>query len=66
MYSSLLDAGIGLGFGDGCSGPYLKFGTMHTATTEATSFIPSEWPSMTRTEGAVYSALNLNTGQMAI
>ncbi|KDQ61734.1 hypothetical protein JAAARDRAFT_520067 [Jaapia argillacea MUCL 33604] len=29
-----------------------KFGTMRTYTTEATSFVPSEFPSMTRTEGS--------------
>ena len=58
-YSSLLDAGIGLGFGGRSgsgSGPCAKFGTMRTATTEATSFIPSEWPSITRTEGSAMAA----------
>ncbi|KAH8997822.1 hypothetical protein EDB86DRAFT_2828677 [Lactarius hatsudake] len=59
-YSSLLDAGFGLGFsarrsGSG-SGPYGKFGTIRTVTTEATSFIPSEWPSLTRTEGSAMAA----------
>ncbi|KAH9852020.1 Pkinase-domain-containing protein [Lenzites betulinus] len=29
-----------------------KFGTMRTVTTEATSFVPSESPSITRTEGS--------------
>ena len=55
-YSSLLDASMGIGFGGGRSGPYAKFGTMRTVTTEATSFIPSEWPSMTRTEGSAMAA----------
>lgn len=58
-YSSLLDAGIGLGFSGGRgsgSGPYGNFGTIRTVTTEATSFIPSEWPSMTRTEGSAMAA----------
>ena len=59
-YSSLLDAGFGLGFSGGrsgsSSGPNGKFGTMRTATTEATSFIPSEWPSLTRTEGSAIAA----------
>ncbi|KAH9166815.1 Pkinase-domain-containing protein [Lactarius sanguifluus] len=45
-YSSLLDAGFGLGFSAGRSGsgsgPYGKFGTIRTVTTEATSFIPSD------------------------
>ena len=54
-YSSLLDGGrIG-----SASGPYYgngKFGTIRTVTTEATSFIPSEWPSMTRTEGSAMAA----------
>ncbi|KAH8997825.1 Pkinase-domain-containing protein [Lactarius hatsudake] len=59
-YSSLLDAGFGLGFSAGRSGsgsgPYGKFGTIRTVTTEATSFIPSEWPSLTRTEGSAMAA----------
>ncbi|KAH8997816.1 hypothetical protein EDB86DRAFT_3076353 [Lactarius hatsudake] len=59
-YSSLLDAGFGLGLsarrsGSG-SGPYGKFGTIRTVSTEATSFIPSEWPSLTRTEGSAMAA----------
>ena len=58
-YSSLLDS-FGLGFGGGRSGsgsgPYGKFGTIRTVTTEATSFIPSEWPSLTRTEGSAMAA----------
>ncbi|KAI9435345.1 Pkinase-domain-containing protein [Lactarius indigo] len=59
-YSSLLDAGFGLGFSAGRSGsgsgPYGKFGTIRTVTTEATSFIPSEWPSLTRTEGSAMAS----------
>ncbi|KAH8996590.1 hypothetical protein EDB83DRAFT_2559153 [Lactarius deliciosus] len=59
-YSSLLDAGFGLGFSAGRSGsgsgPYGKFGTIRTVTTEATSFIPSEWPSLTLTEGIAMAA----------
>ncbi|KAH8996588.1 hypothetical protein EDB83DRAFT_2534349 [Lactarius deliciosus] len=59
-YSSLLDAGFGLGFSAGRSGsgsgPYGKFGTIRTVTTEATSFIPSEWPSLTLTEGSAMAA----------
>ncbi|KAI9449935.1 Pkinase-domain-containing protein [Lactarius psammicola] len=65
-YSSLLDAGFGLGFSGGRSGsgsgPYGKFGTIRTVTTEATSFIPSEWPSMTRTEGSAMAAPNGHVG----
>jgi hypothetical protein len=70
-YSSLLDAGIGLGFGGGRSGsgsgPYGKFGTIRTVTTEATSFIPSEWPSITRTEGSAMAAsmLGCDDGDVA-
>jgi hypothetical protein len=70
-YSSSLDAGIGLGFGGGRSGsgsgPYGKFGTIRTVTTEATSFIPSEWPSMTRTEGSAMAAsmLGCDDGDVA-
>jgi hypothetical protein len=52
-YSSLLDAGIG---NARSSGAYGKFGTIRTVTTEATSFIPSEWPSMTRTEASAVAA----------
>ncbi|KAH9028019.1 hypothetical protein EDB83DRAFT_2319580 [Lactarius deliciosus] len=59
-YSSLLDAGFGLGFSAGRSGsgsgPYGKFGTIRTVTTEATSFIPFEWPSLTLTEGSAMAA----------
>ncbi|KAH9001955.1 hypothetical protein EDB83DRAFT_2324513 [Lactarius deliciosus] len=59
-YSSLLDAGFGLGFSAGRSGsgsgPYGKFGTIRTVTTEATSFIPSKWPSLTLTEGSAMAA----------
>ena len=51
-YSILLEAGFGLEF-SGCrngsgSGPYRKFGTM-----------PSEWPSLTRTEGSAIAAYML-------
>lgn len=63
-YSSLLDAAIGGGaHGGRSSGAYgggsnNKFGTIRTVTTEATSFVLSEWPSMTRTEAsAVASSL---------
>ena len=52
-YSSLLDAGLG---NARSSGAYGKFGTIRTVTTEATSFIPSEWPSMTRTEASAVAA----------
>ena len=52
-YSSLLDTGIGNGRN---SGAYGKFGTIRTVTTEATSFVPSEWPSFTRTEGSAMAA----------
>ncbi|KAH9973475.1 hypothetical protein BGW80DRAFT_241207 [Lactifluus volemus] len=55
-YSSLFDAGgVGNGYGRN-SGAYGKFGTIRTVTTEATSFVPSEWPSMTRTEGSAMAA----------
>ena len=55
-YSSLLDAGgVGNGYSRN-SGAYGKFGTIRTVTTEATSFVPSEWPSMTRTEGSAMAA----------
>lgn len=52
-YSSLLDAGVGNRRNSGAGG---KFGTIRTVTTEATSFIPSEWPSMTRTEASAVAA----------
>ncbi|KAI0306148.1 hypothetical protein B0F90DRAFT_1814941 [Multifurca ochricompacta] len=52
-YSSLLDAGIG---NVRSSGAFGKFGTIRTVTTEATSFVPSEWPSMTRAEGSATAA----------
>lgn len=61
-YSSLLDTGInGNGrhssaLGAGSSNAYGKFGTMRTVTTEATSFVPSECPSMTRTEASMAAA----------
>ncbi|KAN0138154.1 hypothetical protein V8E53_004043 [Lactarius tabidus] len=70
-YSSLLDAGIDLEFGGGRSGsgsgPYGKFGTIRIVTTEATSFIPSEWPSVTRTEGRAMAAsmLGCDDGDVA-
>src|SRR5258708_1581488 len=53
-YSSLLDTGVN---GNGRhSYAHGKFGTIRSVTTEATSFVPSEWPSMTRTEGSVMAA----------
>ena len=61
-YSSLLDTGInGNGrhssaFGAGSSNACGKFGTIRTVTTEATSFVPSECPSMTRTEASMAAA----------
>jgi hypothetical protein len=61
-YSSLLDAGInGNGryssaLGAGSSNACGKFGTIRTVTTEATSFVPSECPSMTRTEASMAAA----------
>ena len=48
-YSSLFDAGIRNRRNSDAGG---QFGTIRTVTTEATSFIPSEWPSMTRTEAS--------------
>ena len=53
MYSSLLDGGrIGSNLG-----PYLgKSSTIRTITTGAKSFVPSEWPSTTRTEGVAMVA----------
>ena len=55
-YSSLLDGGrIGSKLG-----PYLrKSSTIRTVTTEAKSFVPSEWPSTTRTEGNAMAAFML-------
>lgn len=63
-YSSLFDTGINgngrhssaSGLGAGASYAHGKFGTIRTVTTEATSFVPSEWPSMTRTEASVVAA----------
>ena len=63
-YSSLFDTGINgngrhssaSGLGGGASYAHGKFGTIRTVTTEATSFVPSEWPSMTRTEASVAAA----------
>jgi len=52
-HSSLLDPGIGNRRNSGAGG---KFSTIRTVTTEATSLIPSEWPSLTRTEGSVAAA----------
>ena len=61
-YSSLFDTGINgrhssaSGLGPGASYGHGKFGTIRTVTTEATSFVPSEWPSMTRTEASAAAA----------
>ncbi|KAH9984899.1 hypothetical protein BJV77DRAFT_965843 [Russula vinacea] len=60
-YSSLLDTGINgngrhSGLGAGASHAHGKFGTIRTVTTEATSFVLSEWPSMTRTEASMAAA----------
>ncbi|KAI9509766.1 hypothetical protein F5148DRAFT_1282610 [Russula earlei] len=52
-YSSLFDSGIGNRRNSGAHG---KFGTIRTVTTEATSFVPSEWPSMTRTEASAVAS----------
>ena len=52
-YSSLLDGGCI----DSASGQYYgKFDTTRSVTTEATSFFPSEWPGMIRTEGSAIAA----------
>ncbi|KAI0060757.1 hypothetical protein BV25DRAFT_1806793 [Artomyces pyxidatus] len=51
-YSSLLDAQRSSN----------RFATIRTVTTEATSFIPSEWPSMSRTEG---SSIAVSLGEEA-
>lgn len=56
-YSSLLDTGInGNGRHSSALGAGGKFGTVRTVTTEATSFVPSECPSMTRTEASMAAA----------
>jgi len=52
-YSSLLDAGIRNGRNSSAHGN--KFGTIRTVTTEATS-LPSEWPSLTRTEASAVAS----------
>src|SRR5258707_6259603 len=57
---SLLDTGIN-GNGRhssalGASNAHGKFGPIRTVTTEATSFVPSECPSMTRTEASMAAA----------
>ncbi|KAI0046488.1 hypothetical protein FA95DRAFT_1669085 [Auriscalpium vulgare] len=51
-YSSLLEAAKPNGSRD----PNNRYATIRTMTTDVTSLAPSEWPSITRTEGSAISA----------